>query len=148
MHESQGVQFILVSEPTVAENLTTSDNPPAVTIEAEYGQYVAEGTMYTAAHHQPTGPYSDSTNSPCTDINIPVIESGTVLLSHIDLDSIGGSLRTQLGAKDLFKENNQDFWNFAGFIDINGAHQMDMYLDIPEKQKLIDQITAFWAWQE
>ena len=50
-----------------------------------------------------------------------------------------------MGNKDLF-ESNKDFWNFAGFVDINGPHQMDQYLNVPNKRMLIDQITAFWAW--
>ena len=156
MHDNQGVKFILVSEPTVAKELISSENPPQITIEAEYGSYVAEGSLYTAAHHQASGPYSDSTNSPCCDTNIPIIDSGTVLLSHIDLDSIGGSLRTvELDsfincdkAQSLFSKDNENFWSFAGFIDINGPHMMTKYLNATEDQKLIDQITAFWAWKE
>jgi hypothetical protein len=73
-------------------------------VEAEYGSVVIEGTVYTAAHHQPSGPYvgdhvvPGGRPAPCNDTAIPPVawdvEGGPVaLVSHLDLDTVGGLLR-------------------------------------------------------
>ncbi len=116
-----------------------------LTVEAEYGAFVAEGTKYTAAHHQATGPFQGrhtggDAPAPCNDPNIPVLQDGdTILLSHIDLDSVGGTLRG-LGVADLFGSDTQGFWDAAEFVDTNGAHRLAK--DHQERPKL----GAWWAW--
>lgn len=101
-----------------------------VTVEAEYGGHVREGTVYTAAHHQPSGPFAGrhvvegGRPAPCNDADIPVLEEGgMILLSHIDLDSVGGALRAQ-GRNGLFSEQYASFWALAEFVDTNGAHKL------------------------
>lgn len=117
----------------------------ALTVEAEYGAFVAEGSRYTAAHHQATGPFQGRHTggfapAPCNDPNIPVLQDGEViLLSHLDLDSVGGALRG-LGVADLFGSDTQGFWETAEFVDTNGAHRLAK--DHQERPKL----GAWWAW--
>jgi len=106
-----------------------------VTVEAEYGNSVVEGRLYTAAHHQPPGsPWAGRHEggcmpSPCNDSRIPVApEHGIVLLSHIDLDSIGGALRA-MGWNRLFADDSDDnarreFWHLAEFVDVRGSHRL------------------------
>jgi hypothetical protein len=72
----------------------------AVTVEAEYGDLVWEGQLYTAAHHQAAGPYAGRHRvvggrpSPCNDDQIPFVTHGVIGVSHVDLDTFGGVLRT------------------------------------------------------
>jgi hypothetical protein len=121
------------------------ENVVVLTVEAEYGSFVAEGTKYTAAHHQASGKYQGrhtggSAPAPCNDPNIPVVGVGeTILLSHIDLDSVGGAIRG-LGVEDLFSVDSQGFWDAAEFVDTNGAHRLAK--DHQERPKL----GAWWAW--
>lgn len=103
------------------------------TVEAEYGAYYVEGKSVTLAHH---GPRSNNP-APCNaDVN--PIKGGTILVSHIDLDTIGGCLA-------LMGEKPKDdaFWQAAEFIDVNGPfhmHELD--------QPLQDKLNAYYAWEE
>jgi hypothetical protein len=122
--------MIVVLAPTaqLASDTLRLSNPPALTVEAEYGGFVLEGTRYTAAHHQPLGsPYVGrhvtplGRPAPCNDPNVPKLnEDEVALISHIDLDTLGGLMR----ASGKF-EDNQVFWDFAEFIDTNGTHKAD-----------------------
>lgn len=146
---TDNIEFILTSDPTVARKIIQSDNPPLVTIEAEYGSYVAEGTQYTAAHHQATGPYTNDNPSPCCDINIPTLNNGTVLVSHVDLDTVGGCLRTTNEWKEkLFNSDTNHFWQFAGWVDVKGPHMMRNFPTQTDKDTIINQLTAYWAWHD
>ena len=120
-----------------------------VTIEAEYGGHVVEGVLYTAAHHQPSGPYmgrhlEDGTApSPCNNPRIPVLESGDILLSHIDLDSLGGALRVFPAAQGLFAPEYQSFWDLAEAVDVRGPHKLGVIKPSYEDET---RLYAFWAW--
>tara|TARA_Y100000389_G_scaffold192113_1_gene219209 strand:- start:7145 stop:8188 length:1044 start_codon:yes stop_codon:yes gene_type:complete len=138
-------QFVHVPTADLARSMTTQ-----VTIEAEYGSFVMEGTMYTAAHHQADGPYAgrhlpglEQTGrpSPCNDKGIPVLTDGVVAVSHIDLDTIGGCLRTvAFHRKNLFDEEIEGFWALAEQIDVTGPHRLD------RDHEWADHLLAFWAW--
>ena len=111
-----------------------------VTVEAEYGSVVATGSVYTAAHHQPG---MEALPAPCEDTGIPVLESGTVLVSHLDLDTIGGCLRTMDSSlMEAFAYDS--FWKLAGFVDVNGPHKLGQ-ADASEKD--LARLYAFWAWK-
>ena len=112
-----------------------------VTVEAEYGTVVAEGTVYTAAHHQPG---MENHPAPCNDPDIPALEDGIVLVSHVDLDTFGGCLRAA-GVTSLFNDAFQGFWNLAEFVDLNGPHKLGESGATPEN---ILRLHAFWAWKE
>tara|TARA_R110002020_G_scaffold50716_2_gene143077 strand:+ start:20595 stop:21521 length:927 start_codon:yes stop_codon:yes gene_type:complete len=112
-----------------------------VTVEAEYGSVVATGSVYTAAHHQPG---MEALPAPCEDVNIPVLEDGgTVLVSHLDLDTIGGCLRAMDSSlMEAFVYDS--FWRLAGFVDVNGAHKL---AQANASEKDLARLYAFWAWK-
>lgn len=117
---------ILAPNAQLASDTLELENPPTLTVEAEYGGFVLEGSKYTAAHHQPIGsPYAGrhitpfGRPAPCNDKNIPKLEEDEVaLISHIDIDTLGGLMR----ATDQFKDN-PTFWFYAEHIDTNGRHK-------------------------
>lgn len=103
----------IIVAPTLADAQAwvASQGQPGLTVEAEYGATVIEGRLYTAAHHQPAGsPYAGDhvveggRPSPCIDPNIPQVREGDILLSHLDLDSIGGVLYGSCGGCDLLAD--------------------------------------------
>ena len=124
----------------------------AVTVEAEYGSFVMEGGLYTAAHHQASGPYAGrhlpgfeeaGRPSPCNDTQIPTLsEDDIVAISHVDLDTIGGCLRTSGSpeARSLFGDGLSGFWNLAEYIDVRGAHHLD------RDHEWAPSLLAFWSW--
>lgn len=121
---------------------------PDLTVEAEYGDHVATGRLYTAAHHQPHGPYAGrhivegGRPSPCNDTDIPVLEEGgMVLLSHLDLDSVGGTLRAVPGTSDLFSEAT--FWQLAEYADTHGAHLLHRR---PFRDEDVTRYLAYIGW--
>ena len=135
-------RIFLATNPDHARDLR-----PDVTIEAEYGGVVVEGRLYTAAHHQPSGPYQGrhtggTAPAPCNNPEIPVlIDDEIVILSHLDLDSIGGTLRAIYGDCPLF-DHNVEFWNRAEWVDTNGVHRFD------REDDLYPVFAAWWAWLE
>ena len=167
------MRVLLAPSADLARQVLATENV-AVTVEAEYGSYVAEGPLYTAAHHQPAGsPFAGNhvveggRRSPCCDTDIPVIENGeVVLVSHVDLDTFGGVLRTMPEFADLFPVKPKDvpalaadtrkmakwmldtlqtvaFWNLAEFVDVRGPHKLGNALPTP---RTLSQLYAFWAW--
>lgn len=107
------------------------DNNVEATVEAEYGDKCVNGKIYTLAHHG-----SRSANpAPCNTSVIP-IKKGTVLVSHIDLDTIGGCLAL-MGLKQVAKS----FWQAVEYIDVNGAHHIQ---DLSQENQ--DKLNAIYAW--
>lgn len=101
------------------------------TVEAEYGDLCIAGSKIALAHHG-----SRSNNPAPCNTNVTPLEKGTILLSHIDLDAIGGCLAV-MGEK----YEDKDFWKAAEYIDINGTHHIhDFSKDIQEK------LNAFYCW--
>lgn len=142
---------ILLAPSADLARQTLAAAPVALTVEAEYGAFVAEGAVYTAAHHQPAGsPHAgrhvtpDGRPSPCNDTGIPVVPTGTILVSHVDLDTFGGCLRA-LGKKGLFGVEYQSFWDLAEFIDVSGAHKIGAS---GASEQDIRRLNAFWAWSK
>ena len=126
-----------------------------LTVEAEYGAYVWEGTAYTAAHHQKDGPYAGrhilahaatGRPSPCNDPNIPILQSGLIGVSHLDLDTIGGVLRADpVRAQTHFGFDTQAFWDLAEAVDTRGAHRLP---ELCSDAALLRQLHGFWAWSK
>ena len=103
------------------------------TVEAEYGDYCVEGKEITLAHHG-----SRSSNpAPCNS-DVQPLEGGTILVSHLDLDAIGGVL-----AVTGDKIENSEFWEAAEFIDVNGVHHIH---ELP--QDIQDKLNAVYAWND
>ncbi len=110
---------------------------PHLTVEAEYGSDVVEGSVFTAAHHQPVGsPFAGDhlvaggRPAPCNDAQIPTLDPSagewTVGVSHLDLDTVGGVLRALPEFADLFAPEHAGFWRLAAFVDTNGAHRVNL----------------------
>lgn len=135
------IRIVHAPSATIAATVAAS-----ITVEAEYGSIVAEGSVYTAAHHQRTGPFAGrhivagGRPSPCNDDAIPTIEAGTILVSHFDLDTLGGVLRA-MGVCPVAKS----FWDLAEFIDVNGPHKIALS---GASDADIARIRAFWAWSQ
>jgi len=90
------------------------------TVEAEYGTVVAEGSVLTLAHH--TGEWR-SEPAPCNNLTVPALDVEAIVVSHLDLDTVGGILRIVHGSKDvLFKGAMSAFWEAAQVADLNGPH--------------------------
>jgi hypothetical protein len=127
-------QIIMSSDPA---GLKSSN--PHITVEAEYGSTVVEGSLLTLAHH---APQYRSNPPPCCVENQQIDCDSTIIvgISHIDLDTVGGVMAA-LGCKPPAKE----FWDLAGYADLNGPH-------VARKHPLWDkwgaEIETFWAWQE
>jgi len=126
---------------------------PHLTVEAEYGSDVVEGSVFTAAHHQPSGKYAGDhlvaggRPAPCNDAEIPTFDPTTgewvVGISHLDLDTIGGVLRALPTAEALFGSENDGFWNLAAFVDTSGAHKVHLS---GASTADIDRLYGWWAY--
>lgn len=103
------------------------------TVEAEYGDECVQGKVATLAHHG-----SRSANpAPCNTPNVPVLpENATILVSHLDLDAVGGIM-----ALEGKKPNDEEFWKAAEYIDVNGTHHVH---ELP--QNIQDKLNAEYAW--
>jgi hypothetical protein len=121
-----------------------------ITIEAEYGSFVWEGLNFTAAHHQKEGPYAGShiveggQPSPCNNPHIPVLTEGTIGVSHMDLDTLGGCLRA-MGMSGFFGGRLDTFWALAEFVDVNGPHKL---AQAEASDQDLEYIHAWWAWSQ
>jgi hypothetical protein len=113
-----------------------------LSVEAEYGSIVVEGSQYTSAHH--AGEYAVECPAPCNDVTIPVIEEGNILVSHLDLDTFGGCLRGMGQHPEIFASEHDAFWTLAEYVDLNGPHRMSQ-ADAARADAL--RLYAFWAWE-
>jgi hypothetical protein len=118
---------------------------PDLSVEAEYGSVVVEGSVYTAAHHQKDGEYTSANRpAPCNDINIPII-TGDVLVSHFDLDTVGGCMRAMGCYQPELGVEFSGFWNLAEFVDLNGPHKLS---ESGASKIDLSRLYAFWAWSQ
>lgn len=138
------LDFAVIYAPTVELALMLK-NICDLTVEAEYGSVVVVGRRYTAAHHQPLGSEFAGTHvggqrrAPCNDEYIPKLDAGSVVLvSHLDLDTIGGVLR----AADQLP-NVESFWALAEFVDTKGPHMLN---ESGASEKDQEFLYAWWAW--
>ena len=114
---------------------------PEIAIEAEWGANYIEGSKLTLNHH---GVNSDNP-APCiAEISCKdCFDDDTIVLSHIDLDSIGGVLNVQ---RDDLWVKNKKFWRAVAFVDVNGPHKLSTYKELTDKEE--KQIYAWWAWSQ
>ncbi len=114
---------------------TAKDIIADATVEAEYGSACVEGRHVTLAHH---GPRSGNP-APCNTKNVPVLDdNSTILVSHIDLDTLGGVLALMGN-----KPEDPEFWAGAEKIDVAGPHHIH---ELPETVQ--DKLNAYYAWSE
>lgn len=154
------VRVLLAPSADLAREVLAT-NTVYLTVEAEYGAFVAEGALHTAAHHQPAGsPYAGrhvvegGRPSPCNSPEIPFLtegdaDSGVILVSHVDLDTFGGVLRSRPEFQDLFPGRVRDgddlraFWDLAEYVDVRGPHKLG---GSGAGERTLRQLYAFWAW--
>ena len=114
------------------------------TIEAEYGNDVVVGSLLTRAHHAPQWAHNPS---PCTQptetpTGVAVMRLGAIGLSHVDLDSVGGTLAL-LGTKP----GPDSFWRLAGAVDIRGPPRLDdCFRTTGATESDVRALQAYWAW--
>jgi hypothetical protein len=108
-----------------------------VTVEAEYGSHVKEGLKQTLAHH--SGKYKGL--PAVSTVRPPALGSGTILVSHLDLDTIIACLDL-LGMGDKVSDS---FREIAGHVDVKGPHRLNE-LDISKEDE--EKIHAWWAREE
>lgn len=123
-------RVILAPSYDIAKNIKAE-----ATVEAEYGDECLEGTMVTLAHH---GPRSNNP-APCNTPDIPELPPfATVVVSHIDLDTLGG-----IYALQGRKPEDYRFWEAAEMIDVKGAHHIhELDKDIQDK------LNAYYAYND
>lgn len=135
-------KVIMASNPEVLRSLN-----PDFTVEAEYGEILVEGKYGTLAHHG-----SRSNNpAPCTVKNNIFYDTPELFtekefiigISHFDLDTLGGIFAI-FGIKNESKLANE-FWQLAGFIDVNGAHKISKS---NARLDAIDILYSYWAYAQ
>jgi len=133
-------QIFLALRPEHAEEVA-----PHHTVEAEYGQRVVEGSVQTLAHHQKQGKYQGRhtggpASAPCNAAGVKsAYADERIIISHFDLDTLGGILRIILPGDEMFE--NEEFWEKAEEVDVKGAHRVNL-------EDLSDFFHAFWAWSQ
>ena len=127
--------FKVILAPTIEEanSYIEKNGRPEYTVEAEYGNFCVEGEKITLAHHG-----SRSTNPAPCNVDVEKQEGGTILVSHIDLDTIGGIMAIQ-GEKP----EDKMFWAGAEFTDVKGPHHIHEL-----SQEVQDKLNAFHAYSE
>ena len=113
------------------ENLRAT--APQVTVEAEYGGVVVEGSVLTLAHHGERG----HNPPPSTRENDRVEGCEVVGVSHMDLDTLGGVLSVA-----GVKPDAPDFWRVVGFVDTRGPHRL---AEANPSEETLEALNAFWA---
>lgn len=108
----------------------------SVSVEAEFGDEIVEGSLLTLGHHGPR----EANPPPCVSPNLEIDDVDVVAFSHIDLDALGGALAA-LG----MKPGPASFWRLAGFIDTHGAHKLG---ESGASERDISRLYAWWAWNE
>lgn len=113
----KNVRIILVPKYMSDEELKSNGIIPDATVEAEYGNDVIEGKLVTLAHH--TEKYKNN-NAPCNTDYVPLLQdNSTIIVSHLDLDTLGG-IAALIGRK----KQDPIFWEAVEFIDLNGQHNL------------------------
>lgn len=128
--QTKETQILLAPTYDIAKTINAE-----ATVEAEYGDKCLEGTMATLAHHGPRA----NNPAPCNTPDVPVLPPfATVVVSHIDLDTLGG-----IYALQGRKPEDDRFWEAAEKIDVEGAHHIHE-LD----QDIQDKLNAYYAYND
>lgn len=129
------IRVLVVPKYMSVEELQNNGISADATVEAEYGEKVIQGTTTTLAHH--TKQYENNP-APCNTENVPVLQDeSTIIVSHLDLDTLGG-VAALMGRK----KDSPTFWKTAEFIDLNGPHNL-YQVDHDSREKYI----AYQAYQ-
>lgn len=129
------MKVILVPKYLTVQELEDKNLLPDATVEAEYGGSVIKGSVITLAHH--VKEYAMCPPPCCINVG-KLSENAIIVVSHVDLDTVGGCLAL-MGKKP----ENDEFWNGAGIIDCKGTHHIHELSPIVQKQ-----LNAVYAWNE
>lgn len=128
--QTNETQILLAPTYDIAKTINAE-----ATVEAEYGDECLEGTMATLAHHGPRA----NNPAPCNTPDVPVLPPfATVVVSHIDLDTLGG-----IYALQGRKPKDDRFWEAAEKIDVEGAHHIHEH-----DQDIQDKLNAYYAYND
>jgi len=128
--QTNETQILLAPTYDIAKTINAE-----ATVESEYGDECLEGTMATLAHHGPRA----NNPAPCNTPDVPVLPLfATIVVSHIDLDTLGG-----IYALQGRKPEDDRFWEAAEKIDVEGAHHIHE-LD----QDIQDKLNAYYAYND
>lgn len=127
-----GYKVILAPSKDMAAEYA-ANNIVAASVEAEYGDDVVRGRLVTLAHHGPRC----GNPAPCV-AQVSKINGGTILVSHIDLDTLGGIM-----ALTGIKPAAPDFWEGAAFVDVMGPHHIH---ELPTRVQ--NALNAYYAFTE
>lgn len=109
-----------------------------VTVEAEYGDVVVEGSILTLAHHG-----SRSSNpAPSLAVNGVAGDPGLIEaigVSHLDADTLMAIVAILMGKFGEYL----DFCKLIAYVDVNGPHKISQCGAEP---KDIARLYALWAW--
>lgn len=104
------------------------------TVEAEYGDVCIEGNWQTLAHH--TEQYRNNP-APCIRKDVMPLENGIILISHLDLDTLGGIMLLEgMG------EMTDSFWESEALIDTQGVLAEP---HLSDRDRFL--MRAYWAWE-
>lgn len=129
---------ILMANNAAALEAALDEFTSTVTVEAEYGESVVEGSILTLAHHGPRA----GNPAPCLANNgvAGEVEVEVIGLSHLDLDALGGVMAV-LGRKP----EADSFWALAAHVDIHGPHKIQ---EAEASDQNVTRLYAFWAWSQ
>ena len=124
--------FKIIYCPTLegAKKYIEEHGQPDFTVEAVYGNEVVDGARATYDHHAEG--YRDNP-APC-NADIEERDGGTILISHVDVDCMGG-IMALIGEKP----ENPSLWATAERIDLTGPSNL---IDEPEMNQ--DEMRAFY----
>lgn len=113
----QNLRVLLVPRYMSEDELADAQIVPTATVEAEYGEKVIKGEQVTLAHHIKE---YENNPAPCNTPDVPILaDDSTIVVSHLDLDTLGG-IAALMGRK----KEDAKFWKTAEFIDLNGPHNL------------------------
>lgn len=126
------MKIVMCNSKTAAERFA-AENRVSASVEAEYGEFTLCGQEVTLAHH------GANSGNICPCLNEVVLgdkDEAIIIISHIDMDTIGGVLSLVGGKPEICK----DFWNIVAFVDLNGPHKLQLMhsesYDVLEKQTI------------
>jgi hypothetical protein len=107
-----------------------------VTVEAEYGDILVEGSIGTLAHH---GIRADQP-APClAEADVWRRQAiHAIGISHIDMDTIGGIM-----AVTGYRPGKPSFWELVAYVDVHGPHKI-YCADATEEDR--NRLYACWAY--
>ena len=130
-------KIILVRKVDAAQRLAyqlQKANCRFATVEAEYGDICVEGNWQTLAHH--TTNYKNYP-APCARKDVQPLDNGVILISHLDLDTLGGIM--------LLEDEqamNDTFWESEALIDTQGV-LAEKFLS--KRDQFL--MRTYWAWE-